>query len=134
MLICNLMTALKTTDKQMIKDYLSKQQDLSREDLESKFVDDLIEMAIEYYEDFVSSESHEITLSSGDISLIDQIIELLQTDQTAETLHNAIYDIARKNDVEPQKLFKILYLSLIGQEKGPRLGSFIKMIRAGEDD
>jgi lysyl-tRNA synthetase class I len=30
--------------------------------------------------------------------------------------------------VEPHKLFKLLYLSLIGQEKGPRLGSFIKMI------
>jgi lysyl-tRNA synthetase class 1 len=128
MLICNLMTALKTTDKQMIKDYLAKQQDLSKDDIESNFIDDLIDKAARYYNDFVSTEHRELALAKKDTRLICLVIDLLHTDQTAENLHNAIYEIARKNDIEPQALFKILYLCLIGQEKGPRLGSFIKMI------
>jgi len=128
MLICNLMTALKTTDKKMIKDYLAKQQDLNITDKESNFIDELIDKAARYYNDFVSTEHHELVLTSQDTRLIGQVIDLLHTDQTAETLHNAIYETARKNDVEPQALFKILYICLIGQERGPRLGSFIKMI------
>lgn len=128
MLICNLMTTLKTTDKQLIKDYLSKQQDLSRDDLESDFVADLIEKAGRYYNDFVSTEIHEYALAPEDISYIEQVIGLLSTDLTAETIHNSIYDMARGNNIEPQKLFKLLYLTLIGQERGPRLGGFIKMI------
>jgi lysyl-tRNA synthetase class 1 len=112
----------------MIKDYLAKQQDLSKDDIESNFIDDLIDKAARYYNDFVSTEHRELALAKKDTRLICLVIDLLHTDQTAENLHNAIYEIARKNDIEPQALFKILYLCLIGQEKGPRLGSFIKMI------
>ncbi|MEW6418102.1 MAG: lysine--tRNA ligase [Nitrospirota bacterium] len=128
MLICNLMTTLKTTNKNLIKDYLSKQKDLSRDDLESGFVDEVIEKAGRYYNDFISTETHEVTFSTDDIFYIGQVIGLLYNELTAEMIHNAIYEIAKRNNVEPQKLFKLLYLSLIGQEKGPRLGNFIKMI------
>ncbi len=128
MLICNLMTTLKTTDRNLIKDYLTRQQDLDKKDLESAFVDDLIEKAIKYYDDFVSAETHEYALLPEDIFNIGQVIGLLFTDLTAEAIHNSIYAIARGNNSEPQKLFKLLYLTLIGQERGPRLGGFIKMI------
>jgi lysyl-tRNA synthetase, class I len=102
---------------------------LNTADIESNFIDDLIDKAARYYNDFVSTEHHELVLTTQDIRLITEVIDLLHlTDQTGETLHNAIYEIARKNDVEPQALFKTLYLCLIGQERGPRLGSFIKMI------
>jgi len=128
MLICNLMAALKTEDKTLIKDYLSKQKDLSRSDLESDFADELIEKASRYYSDFISTETYEVSLSTDDISYIGQVVCLLYNDLTAEAIHNSIYEIAKRNNIEPQKLFKSLYLALIGQESGPRLGSFIKMI------
>lgn len=128
MLICNLMTTLKTTNGQMIKGYLSKQQDLSRSDLDSGLVDDLVRKAGRYYSDFITTEAHDVALSVEDIFHIWQVIDLLQKDLTAEEIHNSIYEIAKKNNMEPPKLFRLLYLSLLGQEKGPRLGSFIKMI------
>lgn len=131
MLICNLMTTLKTSDKGIIKDYLSRQQDLSKDDLEGAFINDLIEKAGAYYTDFMGSEKHDLKFSQEDILHIGQVIDLLSDELTAETIHNSIYEIAKKNNIEPQRLFKILYLSLIGQERGPRLGGFIKMI--GQD-
>ncbi|MBI4689085.1 MAG: lysine--tRNA ligase [Nitrospirae bacterium] len=128
MLICNLMTALKTTDKNLIKDYLSRQKDLSANDLESNFVRDLIEKAGRFYNDFGGAETREVVLSDEDISYLRQVVDLLSNELGAEEIHNSIYEIAKKNNIEPQRLFKLLYLSLIGQERGPRLGTFIKMI------
>lgn len=128
MLICNLMTTLKTTDKNLIKEYLSKQQDINKDDLEDNFVDDVIDKAISYFDAFMSTETNEVSLSPEEIFYIGQVIGLLFTDLSAETIHNSIYLIARRSNLEPKKLFTLLYLSLIGQEKGPRLGSFIKMI------
>jgi lysyl-tRNA synthetase class 1 len=128
MLICNLMTALKTTDNNLLKEYLSKQKDLTRDDIESGFVDELIEKAGRYYNDFIGAETHEAVFSTDDIFYIGQVIGLLYNELTAEMIHNAIYETAKRNNIEPHRLFKLLYLSLIGQERGPRLGSFIKMI------
>lgn len=45
-------------------------------------------------------------------------------------LQNAIYEIARKNGLEPKDFFQVLYQVLVGRDKGPRLGSFIHTIGA----
>ena len=36
-----------------------------------------------------------------------------------------VFDTARSNGFEPSDYFKVLYTSLLGVEKGPRLGSYI---------
>ena len=43
-------------------------------------------------------------------------------------VQNAIYDIAREQEIEPKDLFVILYRILVGQDKGPRLGGFLKTL------
>lgn len=43
-------------------------------------------------------------------------------------LQDAIYAIAQSNGLEPTRLFQVLYRVLINQEKGPRLGNFLKTI------
>jgi lysyl-tRNA synthetase class 1 len=43
-------------------------------------------------------------------------------------VQNAIYEIAHQHEIEPKELFRTLYLVLIDQERGPRLGGFLKTL------
>ena len=131
MLICNLMAALKSDDKDMIKNYLKKQKDLSEKDLSGSFLNELFDKAGRYYHDFVSARKQEIIFSDEEISLLNQFIEFLKSESSTEEIETAIYEIARGKNVKPQDFFKTIYHALIGQDRGPRLSNFIKMI--GQD-
>ena len=47
---------------------------------------------------------------------------------SSENIQTEIYEIGKKNNFENLRdFFKIIYQVLLGQEQGPRLGSFIKL-------
>ncbi len=58
--------------------------------------------------------------------------EKLEPSMSADEIQALIYDVAKGNTVAPASLFKAVYLALIGKEKGPRLGPFIKIIGVEE--
>ena len=43
-------------------------------------------------------------------------------------LQSLVFDIARENNVEPKLFFSAIYQVLLGQERGPRFGSFAKLV------
>ena len=45
----------------------------------------------------------------------------------AEEIEKAIYDLGRANYDKPGKIFPVIYRVLMGQERGPRLGAFIRL-------
>ena len=51
-------------------------------------------------------------------------------DRSDKDVQNGIYDIARDAGLEPKDLFRTLYLILVNQERGPRLGGFLKTLGA----
>lgn len=128
MLICNLMTALKSDDPSLIKNYLSTQKDLTAEDMESGFMNEMIEKAARFHNDFFLAKKHDVTLSEEERPLLNLFVERLRTESSAEDIHNAVYEIARENNRKPGEFFKLIYLVFIGQDRGPRLGNFVKMI------
>ena len=60
-------------------------------------------------------------------ALRDLIAEGIES-RAEKEVQNAIYAIARENGVEPKEFFPVLYRVLIGKEKGPRLGGFLKTL------
>ena len=47
---------------------------------------------------------------------------------SAEDIQTLLYDVGKKHQFENLKdFFKLVYKVLLGQEQGPRLGSFIKL-------
>ena len=38
------------------------------------------------------------------------------------------FDVAKESGVEPRDLFRTVYEILLGQERGPRFGSFVKLV------
>jgi lysyl-tRNA synthetase class 1 len=54
--------------------------------------------------------------------------DLSSRDYSPIELHNHVYEVARKAGLDPSELFKAIYLVLIGQEFGPRIGNFISAL------
>ena len=47
---------------------------------------------------------------------------------SSEDIQTLLYEVGKKNQFENLKdFFKLVYQVLLGQEQGPRLGSFIKL-------
>src|SRR5215216_7720913 len=104
-------------------------------------LDALVGYAINYYRDFVAptktfrepTESERKALSD-----LRDALSQLPTDASAEDIQNVVYEIGRRETfLDPTKKgkdgrpgvsldwFNMLYQVLLGQEKGPRFGSFV---------
>ncbi|SPR12938.1 hypothetical protein [Orientia tsutsugamushi] len=95
------------------------------------YLDQLIEFAIRYYNDYVKVQKKYLVPSMQQHSILEQI-DLTLTDlyeADAETIQSAIYKIAINNgyDGNLRSYFQELYQILLGKLDGPRLGSFIKL-------
>jgi lysyl-tRNA synthetase class 1 len=54
-----------------------------------------------------------------------KLIASLNPGMDALAVHNAIFEFAKANGIEPKALFADLYQTLLGKERGPRLGKLI---------
>ena len=56
---------------------------------------------------------------------IKEFVQTLTLDMDALAIHNSVFEFAKANGIEPKEMFKLLYLTLIGKERGPRIGKLI---------
>ena len=101
------------------KDMISKRLDLAKNWAE-KYAPE--EMKIK-----LNEELPEIELNDSEKKAISSLV----SDIDKKDLQTAIYETAKKNDIQPKRFFQILYRILISRDSGPRLGPFI--IAVGKD-
>jgi lysyl-tRNA synthetase class 1 len=110
-------------------------------------LDALVGYAINYYRDFVLPKKRyrEPTAAErGALNDLRDALARLPEDGTAEDIQNVVYDIGRREpfldsvkkgkDGRPGvslEWFNMLYQVLLGQEKGPRFGSFVAVYGLG---
>ncbi|MEW6329637.1 MAG: lysine--tRNA ligase [Candidatus Micrarchaeota archaeon] len=56
----------------------------------------------------------------------------LKEDMDALAVHNLVFEIAKQYNTQPNELFKTLYQTLLGKEKGPRFGKLVCALGAGK--
>ena len=112
-------------------------------------LDSLVGFAIRYFNDFVKPTKKfraPDTVERETLEKIDQALANLPADADAHTIQNALLDIGRvteryqdHNKKSPDggpgvsvSFFQMLYEVLIGQERGPRFGSFIALYGINE--
>jgi len=88
-------------------------------------IDKLIEMAGNFADEFDISDEIEIEIDSKTKGALEKLVILLEKDEEIEDLQNAIYQIAKGNDIEPKEFFKILYQIILSTTRGPKIGPFI---------
>ncbi|MFT6670634.1 MAG: lysyl-tRNA synthetase class 1 [Afipia broomeae] len=104
-------------------------------------LDDMVGYAINYYRDFVApTKTFRQPTESERAALTDlrNALAQLDADASAEDIQNVVYEIGRREPFLDHKKagkdgrpgvsldwFNMLYQVLLGQEKGPRFGSFV---------
>jgi len=84
-----------------------------------------IECTINWSKDFAKVQAEPVELSPDEYKALRELIEAIPKEKDEGSLQNDIFNIAKRNGVEPGRFFRILYLLLIGSPSGPRLGTYI---------
>lgn len=101
----------------------------------------LVDYAIHYFHDFVLPEKKFREPSAGERAALSDLrdaLSQLPADATAEEIQNVVYEVGRREPFLDDKKkardgkpgvslawFDMLYQVLLGQQKGPRFGSFV---------
>ena len=128
--LMNLVSISNTTDKKIICDFI-KEYDSSIDLKENSYVDNLIQYAINYYIDFILPKKNYLDIEEKNIKVFEDLLNYLKSINSnlpSENIQSEIYEIGKKNNFSNLRdFFKLIYQVLLGQEEGPRLGSFIKL-------
>ncbi|MGH9922232.1 MAG: lysine--tRNA ligase, partial [Nitrososphaerales archaeon] len=90
--------------------------------------DDLVRkitLAGNWVDDFGKVEKVQVDVNEAERKALLALIEVIKKENDANVIQTSIFEIARRNGLEPKQFFTILYRILVGAEKGPRLGPYI---------
>lgn len=98
-------------------------------------LDRLVHFALRYYDDFVKPNKRyrlpsdkERAAMNDLVSRLKQLSHETQAAQSAEDIQTIVYEIGKSHEFDNLRdWFKALYEVLLGQEQGPRMGSFIAL-------
>jgi lysyl-tRNA synthetase class 1 len=127
-MVNNLIAALGTDSAELLVDYLERYDPQALECHE--VTRSLVEKGLNYYRDFVLPGKTYRRPDEEQRRLLRRLRDLLAVaDPTDEESLQALpFDLARENGLEPKELFRIFYEVVLGQERGPRFGSFVRLI------
>jgi lysyl-tRNA synthetase class 1 len=102
------------------------------------FLDRLVAYAIRYYEDFVLPGKKYRAADARERAALEDLAARLQKlgdGQDAETYTTEVFSAGKENGYAKEELrtwFQAIYQVLLGQDEGPRFGSFIEVYGAGK--
>ena len=131
-LVNNLISALGTEDAAVVMDYIFGYDPGARE--YEAFIRNLVERALNYYRDEILPNKKFKTPSPEEKQLLQVLVSKLEAETSveADAFQSRVFETAKENNVEPRAFFTLLYETLFGQQSGPKIGSFIKLIGKGE--
>ncbi|MBI1301828.1 MAG: lysine--tRNA ligase [Alphaproteobacteria bacterium] len=135
-LLLNLVNAANTDDRAVLWAFI-KQYAPEADPESAPFLDRLVGYAIKYYQDFVLPEKSYRAPDDREKAALNalagKLIELSgvrDNHPSAEDYMTAVFDAGKENGYDKEELrewFQALYQVLLGQDQGPRFGSFIAL-------
>ena len=124
----NLIAALGTDSSELLLEYLRRYDESTADHVE--VVTDLVDKALNYYRDQVLPTKDYRSPTDEERVLLGQIRERLVEFENGneEELQGIPFSVARDAGIEPKQLFQTIYQVLLGQARGPRLGSIVNML------
>lgn len=126
-MLLNLVNVLNTDDRDIVWNYVLRYDPEAKEHRD--VMDDMIDRALRYYRDFILP-TKEYELPAAEMKpAIDQLCAFLSSYEgdDPEEIQSATYAAGKENDVKLGKWFRTMYRMLLGQDRGPRLGTFIHL-------
>jgi lysyl-tRNA synthetase, class I len=130
-ILLNLVSAAHSDDPAVIWHYVSRYAPGVTAHTSPR-LDAMIGFAIHYYTDFVlPTISYRLATPEERLALQDlrRELALLPADSSAEAIQNVVYEVGKRHAVftSLRQWFQALYQVLLGQDSGPRMGSFIAL-------
>jgi lysyl-tRNA synthetase class 1 len=139
-MLLNLASASNTEDADILWGFITRHRPGVTKESEPT-LDRLVHYAVRYYHDFVKPTKRfraPDAVESDALRALDATLAALPPDADAESIQTVVYDVGRsfeRYQTPPkeagerpgvaQNFFATLYELLLGQERGPRFGSFV---------
>lgn len=131
-LLLNIIGGTGSADAQAVSEYLARTGQYSAEELASESATDQIERALAYYQEVGRAgeiEAEGETISSEERAALESFATFLEAgDAEDEEIQGEAFAQAKEREIKPGRVFRLLYISLIRQERGPRLGGFVNVL------
>ena len=133
--LLNLTSVCNTEDKAVLWGFISRYAPDASPASET-LLDELVGHAIRYYSDFVKPNKHYRSPGEMERVALEELageLTQLQQNSTAEDIQTLVYEVGKHHSFDSLRdWFKALYEILLGQEQGPRMGSFIALYGVDE--
>jgi len=129
-LLMNLVPAVGTSELGLLWRYVTSYDPAITRDADTeRLTRTLVDCALNFYRDFIEPAKKEYTPSDSERPQLSALIDWLDANPgaSAEEIERQIYDLGRAHYDKPGNIFPLLYRVLLGQERGPRLGAFIRL-------
>ena len=127
--LCNLVAALGEGQTSIIRRYASRLIGDSGA-IDRSLLDDLIAKARRFAEEvWGRREPVALELSDKEEEAVDRFLSYLDAgNHTSQEVQTKVFDISKELSIPQARMFQILYLLILGQPQGPRLGEFISIL------
>ncbi len=127
-LINNLISALGADDKELVTGYLKRYDPTIEKD--GGVIEDLVRKGINYYQDFVLPNKDYRIPTKKEAEMLRCLHEKLTDHEgdDAGELQTIPFDVSREFEVAPGEFFNMFYQVILGQERGPRFGTFVGIV------
>ena len=127
-MVGNLISALGTDAPDLLVEYLNRYD--KKSDDYPVVIKELIRKGMNYYRDFILPKKQYRTPLASEADQLRQLLFALEGADflNEEELQAIPFELARKNNIDPKLFFQMFYEIVLGQQRGPRFGSFAKML------
>jgi len=119
--------AIGTPDPKIVTEYVKR--GLGWPEGDDRALGALISQSTEFYRDVLLPSRVSFTPAAPhERDVVARLESYLASPHAPDEIQKWIYDLGKEVGLEPKDVFRILYLVITGQEKGPRLGPFIALL------
>lgn len=132
-ILLNLASVCNTEDKSVLWGFISRYVPGATPE-KMPFLDRLVGYALVYYRDFVKPNKHYRAPNLEERKALEDLLESLKgLPNDAETIQGVVFEVGKRhNYTNLREWFLCLYQILLGQDEGPRMGSFIALYGVDE--
>lgn len=134
-MLLNLVSASNAQDKEILWGFISNYSEGTTPETHPN-LDEMVGYAIRYFADFVKPTKVFRAPSDQERAAMDDLsarLEKIGADADADTLQTEVFSVGKDHNFENLRdWFKALYQVLLGQDQGPRFGSFIALYGISE--
>src|SRR5215472_770932 len=129
-MIMNLVPAVGAVQRDYLWEYLKRYDPAIENDADTKALAlTLMQSAENFYQDFIEPTKKPYIPNAAERPQLAAIVDWLRANPaaSAEEIEKRVYDFGRQYYDKPGKIFPLLYRAILAQERGPRLGAFIRL-------